>query len=63
MRASLYGAAGRRERAHVLRRLIATQAYRSRTAGGLGRVALGKDLAAGVALRVGGEDRDGGSGG
>jgi rhamnosyltransferase len=52
LRASLYGTAGRRSRARMLRRLVAGGAYRARSAGGFGRIALGKDLAAGLALRV-----------
>ena len=56
LRLSLYDSRGRRERARVLRNLIAARAYRSRTTGGLGRAALGKDLA-GVALRVTGDRR------
>ena len=52
VRISLYDAADRRRRARLLRRLVAANAYGPRTAGGFGRAALGKDLAAGVALRV-----------
>ena len=53
LRGSLYREARRRERAQTLRRLVARDAYRPRTTGGFGRAALGKDLLAGVALRVG----------
>ena len=49
LRASLHATADRRRRARLLRELLAQQAYRPRREGGLGRTALGKDLA-GVAL-------------
>ncbi len=52
LRTALYGAGGRRARARLLRRLLGAGAYRDRAGGGFGRMALGKDLAAGVALRV-----------
>jgi glycosyltransferase involved in cell wall biosynthesis len=52
LRASLYATQGRRSRARVFRQLVAGRAYRARTTGGFGRVAFGKDLAAGVALAV-----------
>ena len=52
MRASLYEAADRRSRARLLRRLLAMRAYRSRIEGGFGGRALGKDLLAGVAMRI-----------
>ncbi|MEA2441077.1 MAG: hypothetical protein QOH76_2501 [Thermoleophilaceae bacterium] len=51
-RVALYDAADRRSRAQLLRRLMTARAYRARTVGGFGRAALGKDLAAGLALRV-----------
>jgi glycosyltransferase involved in cell wall biosynthesis len=52
MRVALYEASDRRSRARLLARLVAGGAYGVRTSGGFGRVALGKDLAAGVALRT-----------
>jgi hypothetical protein len=52
LRASLYEPGDRRARARVLGRLLARRAYGPRPAGGFGRAALGKDLVAGVALRV-----------
>ena len=52
LRVSLYAAHGRRTRAQLFRQLLREHAYRARAAGGFGRVALGKDLAAGVALAV-----------
>jgi glycosyltransferase involved in cell wall biosynthesis len=52
LRVSLYAAHGRRSRAQLFRQLLRGRAYRARAAGGFGRVALGKDLAAGVALAV-----------
>ena len=53
LRVELYAARERRRRARIVRTLHAAQAYRSRDAGGFGRAALGKDLAAGVLLRAG----------
>lgn len=53
LRLSLYDAAGRRARAHLLRRLLAARAYRRRASGGFGRAALLKDVAGGLVLRVG----------
>jgi glycosyltransferase involved in cell wall biosynthesis len=50
LRLELYEAGGRRTRARLLRELVRGRAYRARGLGGFGRVALGKDLAAGVAL-------------
>jgi hypothetical protein len=50
LRLSLYTAPGRRRRAKMLRQLVAGSAYRPRSSGGFGRAALGKDLAAGLAL-------------
>jgi glycosyltransferase involved in cell wall biosynthesis len=52
LRVALYEGRSRRARARTLRRLLAARAYRPRTVGGFGRAALGKDLAAGVALAV-----------
>jgi hypothetical protein len=52
LRAALYAARSRRERATLLRRLLAGRAYRTRADGGFGRTALGKDIAGGVALRM-----------
>jgi hypothetical protein len=51
-RIALYEAPDRRARARLLSRLIAGDAYSVRQRGGFGRVALGKDVAAGVGLRV-----------
>lgn len=53
LRISLYSASGRRERARVLRRLVAGRAYRHRTTGGFGRAAAAKDLLGGLLLGVG----------
>jgi glycosyltransferase involved in cell wall biosynthesis len=61
MRLSLYGATGRRARAALLRRLVASRVYRERAAGGFGRAALAKDLAAGVVLRMQTPDGERGS--
>lgn len=52
LRTSLYGARDRRTRARTLGRLLARGAYGARPSGGFGRAALGKDVVAGVALRV-----------
>jgi hypothetical protein len=52
-RLALYGARDRRSRARILRRLLAARAYRPKPAGGFGRPALAKDVAAGLALRAG----------
>jgi len=52
LRVSLYAARSRRRRALLFRQLLKGHAYRARAAGGFGRAALGKDLAAGVALAV-----------
>ena len=52
LRESLYAVADRRARARLLRRLVTGGAYGPRTSGGLGRAALAKDVAAGLALRV-----------
>jgi glycosyltransferase involved in cell wall biosynthesis len=53
LRVALYEAPGRRRRARTFARLLANGAYGRRSDGVLGRAALGKDLAAGVALRAG----------
>jgi hypothetical protein len=50
LRGGLYGSAGLRRRARLLRQMWAAGAYGPRTGGGFGRAALGKDLVAGVAL-------------
>jgi hypothetical protein len=52
LRISLYCADDRRRRARLFQRLVGARAYSPRMSGGLGRTALGKDLAAGVVLRV-----------
>jgi glycosyltransferase involved in cell wall biosynthesis len=52
LRISLYAAPDRRSRARLVKRLMASHAYTARAGGGFGRAALGKDIAAGVALRV-----------
>jgi hypothetical protein len=52
LRIALYEAAGRRERARILRRLVAGRAYRPRTSGGFGRAAVAKDLVGGLGLSV-----------
>ncbi len=52
LRSSLYASRDRRSRARALRRLVAGRAYRDRALGGFGRPALGKDLVAGLGLRV-----------
>jgi glycosyltransferase involved in cell wall biosynthesis len=52
LRMALYGAPGRAARARLLGRLMAARAYGSRTTGGFGGRALGKDLVSGVALRA-----------
>jgi hypothetical protein len=52
LRAALYGTYDRLSRLRLLRRLLLAGAYGSRTIGGLGRAALAKDVAAGVALRA-----------
>jgi hypothetical protein len=52
LRVSLYAARSRRSRAQLFRQLVRGHAYRARAVGGFGRIALGKDLAAGVALAV-----------
>jgi glycosyltransferase involved in cell wall biosynthesis len=52
LRLSLYGAADRRTRAALLRRLVAMRGYRERSAGGFGRAALAKDVVAGLVLRI-----------
>jgi rhamnosyltransferase len=51
-RVELYGAPDRRTRARLVRRLVGARAYRPTEAGGFGRVALGKDVIGGVALRT-----------
>ena len=56
LRASLYEAGSRRARARAMRRLVADGGYAPRSTGAFGRAALGKDLAAGVALRLHGSD-------
>jgi hypothetical protein len=54
LRIALYQASGRAARARMLTRLLSARAYGSRTTGGFGGRALGKDLVAGIALRTGG---------
>jgi glycosyltransferase involved in cell wall biosynthesis len=56
LRVSLYASPSRRSRWQLFRRLLRAHAYRARAAGGFGRTALGKDLAAGVALAVSARD-------
>ncbi|HEX8073557.1 MAG TPA: glycosyltransferase [Thermoleophilaceae bacterium] len=51
LRTSLYRAGDRRTRARLVSRMVASRAYGSRTAGGFGRLALGKDLVGAIALR------------
>jgi glycosyltransferase involved in cell wall biosynthesis len=55
LRTSLYSASDRLARARLLRRLLGARAYRGREAGGFGRAALAKDLAAGLVLAVRGD--------
>ncbi|MEA2430717.1 MAG: hypothetical protein QOI19_1190 [Thermoleophilaceae bacterium] len=52
MRAALYGLATRRARLAAVARLTVERAYGPRAGGGFGLRALGKDLVAGVGLRV-----------
>lgn len=60
LRVALYDTPGRRRRTRVLLKLVAGRAYSARTVGGFGRVALGKDVAAGLALGAAGGVRDDG---
>ena len=52
LRSALYRQEDRRGRARILRRMVGRDAYRPRAGGGFGRSALGKDVVAGLALRV-----------
>jgi hypothetical protein len=52
LRANLYSTRSRARRAWAVARLFSQRAYGSRTSGGFGPRALGKDLVAGVGLRT-----------
>jgi glycosyltransferase involved in cell wall biosynthesis len=56
LRTELYRARDRRSRARIVRRLVASDAYRPTAAGGFGRRALGKDVVGGVAIGVAARD-------
>lgn len=53
LRLALYDAGRRQARASLLRRLLASRAYRRRAAGGFGRAALVKDVLGGLVLASG----------
>ena len=57
-RVALYRATDRRSRVRAVRRLLGAGAYGARPAGGFGRAALAKDVAAGVGLRLTGTADD-----